>query len=35
MKLTAIIDNGENGWLAVQLEEITSVMLRGKYVDEI
>ena len=35
MKLTAIIETGENGWLVGQLEEIPAVMSQGKSVDEL
>jgi len=35
MKLTAIIEKGENGWLVGQVEEIPAVMSQGKSVDEL
>ena len=35
MKLTAIIEKGENGWLVGQVEEIPAVMSQGKSVEEL
>jgi predicted RNase H-like HicB family nuclease len=35
MKLTAIIEKGENSWLVGQIEEIPGVMSQGKSVDEL
>ena len=35
MKLTAIIEKGENGWLVGQVEEIPAVMSQGKSIDEL
>ena len=35
MVLKAIIEQGENGWLVGQLEEITSVMTQGKTIPEL
>ena len=35
MKLTAIIEEGENGWPVGQVEEIPAVMSQGKSVDEL
>lgn len=35
MKLTAIIEQGENGWLVGQIEEIPAVMSQGKSKDEL
>jgi len=35
MKLTAVIESGENGWLVGQIEEIPAVISQGKTVDEL
>lgn len=35
MNLTAIIQEGENGWLVGQLEEIPAVIEQGKTLDEL
>ncbi len=35
MVLKAIIDQGENGWLVGQLEEIPAVMTQGKTIQEL
>ena len=35
MKLTAIIEQGENGWLVGQIEEIPAVMSQGKTTKEL
>ena len=35
MKLTAVIEHGENGWLVGQIEEIPAVISQGKTVDEL
>jgi predicted RNase H-like HicB family nuclease len=35
MKLTAIIENGENGWLVGQIEEIPAVISQGKSIEEL
>jgi len=35
MKLSAIIEQGENGWLVGQIEEIPAVMSQGKTIDEL
>jgi len=35
MKLTAIIEPGENGWLVGQIEEIPAVISQGKSVEEL
>lgn len=35
MKLTAIIETGENGWLVGQIEEIPAVMSQGKSIIEL
>lgn len=35
MKLTAVIEQGENGWLVGQVEEIPAVMSQGKSVEEL
>jgi len=35
MKLTAIIENGENGWLVGQIEEIPAVISQAKTIDEL
>ena len=35
MKLTAVIENGENGWLVGQIEEIPAVISQGKTIDEL
>ncbi len=35
MKLTAVIEKGENGWLVGQIEEIPAVLSQGKSVDEL
>jgi predicted RNase H-like HicB family nuclease len=35
MKLTAIIESGENGWMIGQLEEIPAVISQGKSVEEL
>lgn len=35
MKLTAVIENGENGWLVGQIGEIPAVMSQAKTIDEL
>jgi len=35
MKLTAIIEKGENGWYVGQLEEIPSVISQGRTIEEL
>lgn len=35
MKLTAIIEEGENGWLVGQIEEIPTVISQGKTMEEL
>jgi predicted RNase H-like HicB family nuclease len=35
MKLTAVIENGENGWLVGQIDEIPAVMSQGKTTKEL
>jgi predicted RNase H-like HicB family nuclease len=35
MKLTAIIEHGENGWLVGQIEELPAVMSQGKKMEEL
>jgi predicted RNase H-like HicB family nuclease len=35
MKLTAIIEKGENGWLVGQIEEIPGVLSQGKSIKEL
>ncbi len=35
MKLTAIIEKGENGWLVGQIEEIPAVLSQGHTVEEL
>ena len=35
MKLTAIIEKGENGWLVGQVEEIPAVLSQGKSIEEL
>lgn len=35
MKLTAIIEEGENGWFVGQIEEIPGVLSQGKSIDEL
>ncbi len=35
MKLTAIIEQGENGWLVGQIEEIPAVLSQGKTTEEL
>ncbi|MCD6010389.1 MAG: hypothetical protein K0Q79_251 [Flavipsychrobacter sp.] len=35
MKLTAIIEKGENGWLVGQIEEIPAVISQGKTTEEL
>jgi predicted RNase H-like HicB family nuclease len=35
MKLTAIIEPGENGWMIGQIEEIPAVISQGKSVEEL
>jgi len=35
MKLTAIIEAGENGWPVGQIEEIPAVLSQGKSIDEL
>ena len=35
MKLTAIIEKGENGWLVGQIEEIPAVMSQGTTKEEL
>jgi predicted RNase H-like HicB family nuclease len=35
MKFTAIIEQGENGWLVGQVEEVPAAISQGKTVDEL
>lgn len=35
MKFTAIIEQGENGWLVGQVEEVPAAMSQGKTIDEL
>lgn len=35
MKLMAIIEKGENGWLVGQIEEIPAVLSQGRTVEEL
>lgn len=35
MQLTAIIEQGENGWLVGQIEEVPAVISQGKTVEEV
>jgi predicted RNase H-like HicB family nuclease len=35
MQLTAIIEEGENGWFVGQLEEIPAVISQGKTIEEL
>ena len=35
MKLTAIIENGENGWLVGQIEEIPAIISQGKTIEDL
>lgn len=35
MKLTAIIEEGENGWLVGQIQEIPAAISQGKTVEEV
>ena len=35
MKLTAIIEEGENGWFVGQIEEMPSVISQGKTIGEL
>ncbi|MFC0517536.1 type II toxin-antitoxin system HicB family antitoxin [Mucilaginibacter angelicae] len=35
MKFTAIIEQGENGWLVGQIEEIPAAMSQGESIDEL
>lgn len=35
MKLTAVIENGENDWFVGQIEEIPAVISQGKSVEEL
>lgn len=35
MKLTAIIEKGDNGWLVGQIEEIPAISSQGKSVEEV
>ncbi len=35
MKLTAIIERGENGWFVGQIEELPAVLSQGKSIDEL
>jgi len=35
MKLTAIIEQGENGWLVGQIEEVPAVISQGKTTEEL
>lgn len=35
MLLTAIIEQGENGWLVGQLEEMPAVISQGKTIDDL
>lgn len=35
MKLTAVIEKGENGWFVGQIEELPAVISQGKSIDEL
>jgi len=35
MKFTAIIEQGENGWLVGQIEEVPAAMSQGKTIEEL
>ena len=35
MKFTAIIEEGENGWLVGQVEELPAAMSQGKTIEEL
>jgi predicted RNase H-like HicB family nuclease len=35
MQLTAIIEEGEDGWLVGQIEEIPAIISQGKTIDEL
>jgi len=35
MQLTAIIEEGENGWFVGQIEEVPAVISQGKTVEEL
>lgn len=35
IKFTAIIEQGENGWLVGQVEEVTAALSRGKTIEEL
>jgi len=35
MKFTAIIEQGENGWLVGQIEEVPAAMSQGKTIKEL
>ncbi len=35
MKLTAVIEQGENGWLVGQIEEIPAAISQGKSIAEL
>lgn len=35
MKFTAIIEQGENGWLVDQIEEVPAVISQGKTIEEL
>jgi len=35
MKFTAIIEQGENGWLVGQIEEVPAALSQGKTIEEL
>jgi predicted RNase H-like HicB family nuclease len=35
MKFTAIVEQGENGWLVGQIEEVPAAMSQGKTIEEL
>jgi predicted RNase H-like HicB family nuclease len=35
MKFTAIIENGEDGWLVGQIEEVPAAISQGKTIEEL
>ena len=35
MKLNAIIEKGENGWMVGQIEEIPAIISQGKTIEEL
>ena len=35
MQLTAVIEEGENGWLVGQIEEVPAVISQGRTIEEV